>query len=101
MPTGDYSMLSNEQLARILERIGAGEGVGSGGNEHRGVLLLEAARRLRGCRSDDDRPSGDNERVHGLTMIVLKGWWEQFGWPSTPENYDVARRAVLALDGET
>lgn len=38
----NYDALSNHQLADILETIGMGEGF-----EHRGILFLEVARRLR------------------------------------------------------
>lgn len=40
----NYTALTNSQLADILESLGE-----THENPHRGVLLLEAARRLRDC----------------------------------------------------
>jgi len=44
----NYTALSDKQLADILETLSEGQV-----NDHRGIILLEAARRLRGAPDHD------------------------------------------------
>jgi len=85
----NYSALTDEQLANILETLADGQD-----NPSRGVLLLEAARRLRPQRvrtydADTGEPHDDVLRTKTGKVITeedIASWAEE-----AEEGYDVSK----------